>query len=76
MLQSMNTRSQGSPWFFVGSFLLICGVVATASSLVNRDAATGQTVLLDQPHPDILWGLLLLVVGAISCFRFYPKNVD
>jgi uncharacterized membrane protein HdeD (DUF308 family) len=71
----MISRSQNSTWFFVGSVLLITGVVATASSLVNRDAA-GRTVFLSELHSDILWGLLLLAIGAYSCFRYYPKNVD
>jgi uncharacterized membrane protein HdeD (DUF308 family) len=71
----MPTRSQNSTWFFLGSLLLISGVVATASSLVNRDPS-GGTVFLSEPHSDILWGLVLLALGAYSCFRFYPKNVD
>ena len=61
----MNSRSQISIWFFVGSLLLIYGVVATASSLVNHDAA-GRTVLLAELHPDILWGVLLLALGGYS----------
>jgi len=71
----MNSRSQISAWFFVGSLLLIYGVVLTASSLVNRDA-TGHTVLLRELHSDILWGIVMLALGAYSCFRFYPKNLD
>jgi uncharacterized membrane protein HdeD (DUF308 family) len=71
----MNSRSQISAWFFVGSLLLIYGVVVTAASLVNRDA-TGHTVFLSELNSDILWGILLLGIGAYSCFRFYPKNQD
>jgi uncharacterized membrane protein HdeD (DUF308 family) len=71
----MNSRSQISAWFFVGSLLLIYGVVALASSLVNRDA-TGHTVLLREVHPDVLWGVLLIALGIYSCRRFYPKNSD
>jgi uncharacterized membrane protein HdeD (DUF308 family) len=71
----MTSRSQNSVWYFAGFLLLISGVVATASSLVNRDA-TGRTVFLGELHSDIVWGLLLLAVGAFSCFRFNPKNLD
>ena len=71
----MNSRTQTSIWFFVGSLLLISGVVATAFGLVNRDA-NGHTVVLTELHSDILWGLFLLALGAYSCFRFYPKNLD
>ena len=69
----MNSRSQ--IWFFVGALLLIYGVVITAASLVNRDI-TGRTVVLTELNSDILWGLLLLGLGAYSCFRFYPKNLE
>ncbi len=71
----MNSRSQMPAWFFAGSLLLICGVVVTASSLVNRDA-TGHTVLLRELNPEILLGLVLVALGAYSCVRFHPKNLD
>ena len=72
----MNSRSQISIWFFVGSLLLIYGVVATALSLVNHDAS-GHAVILPELHSDIFWGLLLIALGAYWCFRFYPpKNLD
>lgn len=71
----MNSRSQISVWFFVGSMLLIYGVVATASSLVQYDAA-GRTVLFTELHSDVLWGVLLLALGAYSCFRFYPRDLQ
>ena len=71
----MNSRSQISAWFFVGSLLLIYGVVLTASSLVNLDAS-GHTVLLGELHPDTLWGIVMLALGGYSCFRFNPKNSD
>ena len=71
----MNSRSQISIWFLLGSLLLIYGVVATALGLVNHDAS-GRAVLLTELHADLFWGLLLLVLGAYSCFRYYPKNTD
>lgn len=71
----MNTRSQNSIWFFVGSLLLIFGVVATALGMVNHDAS-GHAVILTEMHSDILWGLVLLALGAYSCFRFYPRNSE
>jgi hypothetical protein len=64
-----------SIWFFVGSLLLIYGVVITATGLVNRDAA-GNTVVLGELHSDIWWGLLLLALGSFYCVRFYPKKSD
>lgn len=71
----MNTRSQISIWFFVGSLLLIFGVVTTALGLVHHDA-NGRAVVFADIHSDMLWGLLLLALGAYSCFRFYPKSLD
>ena len=71
----MNSRTPISIWFFVGGLLLISGVVATASSLVEQDA-TGRTVLFLDLHSGILWGILMLALGAYSCFRFYPKNFE
>ena len=64
-----------SIWFFIGSLLLIYGVVITATGLVNRDTA-GNTVVLAEMHADIWWGILLLVLGGFYCFKFYPKNHD
>lgn len=71
----MNTRSQISIWFFIGSLMMIFGVVATASGFVNHDAS-GRPVIFTELHADMLWGLFLLALGAYSCFRFYPKNLD
>ena len=71
----MTKRSLSSTWFFVGSLLLISGVVATAAGLVNP-GPSGETVVLGGPHPDIVWGLLLLALGAYSCKRSESKNID
>jgi len=70
----MHSRSI-SIWFFVGSLLLIYGVVITATGLVNRDSAN-QVVVLAELHSDIWWGLLLLALGTFYCVRFYPKKSE
>ena len=62
-----------SIWFFIGISLLVNGlliVVAGISELIRPPENPG--IVLFQLHANIWWGGLLLVAGAVYCYRFAP----
>ena len=59
-------------WFFVGVILLIYGVLILATGLYGL-SHMGTTVLADL-HPEIWWGAILTVIGAIYTYWFWPKK--
>jgi hypothetical protein len=62
-----------SIWFFIGISLAVNGALILAAGLyelVNPPA--NPTVVLFNLHANVWWGALLLVIGALYCFRFAP----
>jgi hypothetical protein len=68
-------------WFFVGSILLIYGVLITGAGIYGLWEATDVQVKLKASwpsapwfflHPDVWWGAVMVVVGLIYCIRFNP----
>ncbi|HXW57450.1 MAG TPA: hypothetical protein VEJ67_16985 [Candidatus Cybelea sp.] len=57
-------------WFFVGLMFLVYGCLILASGLAEWSSPPA-TVLADL-HAPVWWGALLLVLGAIYCYRFRP----
>jgi len=61
-----------SIWFFVGSLLLIYGVLILGAGLYELVRPPQHPVVLASLHAGIWWGLLLIVLGAIYFFHFFP----
>ena len=62
-----------SIWFFIGLSLAGNGVLILGAGiyqLVNPPLEPG--VVLFQLHANVWWGALLLVIGALYCFKFAP----
>jgi len=59
-------------WFFVGVLLLIYGVLILGNSLSNLSQP--PTTVLGELHPEIWWGAILTVIGAIYVYLFKPKR--
>lgn len=62
-----------SIWFFIGISLAVNGALILAAGiyqLVNPPVDPG--IVLFSLHANIWWGAVLLLVGLLYCFRFYP----
>lgn len=61
-----------SIWFFIGSLLLIYGVLILGAGLYERAVPPEHPVVLSELHAGIWWGALLIVLGAFYSLRFAP----
>jgi hypothetical protein len=57
-----------SIWFFIGSLLLIYGLIILISELVMPT----PNVTLAELKPGLWWGLLLTVLGGVYSYMFRP----
>ena len=64
-----------SIWFFIGISLAVNGALILAAGLyqlVNPPANPG--VVLFYLHANVWWGAVLLIIGAVYCFKFAPHR--
>ncbi len=57
-------------WFFVGLLLFVYGVLILASGL-SEWSHLPKTELAEL-HAPVWWGILLIVLGSLYCFKFRP----
>ena len=63
-------------WYFVGLMLLAMGAVVVASGIYHYlNPGTVKTVLADL-HPDLWWGAVMIVAGAIFFLVNRKVRVD
>lgn len=69
----MVEGSRISIWFFIGSLLIVYGIIIFVVSLPAFLSPAVQThVVLARLHAGIWWGLLLVVLGVIYVVLFRP----
>ena len=61
-------------WFFVGLVLLVMGGVILATGLYDLFARVESKTVLARLHPNIWWGGLMVLAGAI--FVLTNKNAS
>jgi hypothetical protein len=62
-----------SIWFFIGSLLLIYGVIITAANVYEAIHPTMErVVVLKELNFGIWWGVLLIVIGLVYFIGFRP----
>jgi len=62
-----------SIWFFIGTLLLIYGVVIFAANVIDvLSPSGGSTVVLQNLHFGVWWGLLLIIIGGFYFRHFRP----
>ncbi len=62
-----------SIWFFIGTLLLIYGIVIFVANIADYlQPSTEQHVVLWNLHFGIWWGALLVIVGAMYFVIFRP----
>jgi hypothetical protein len=59
-----------SIWYFVGLLLTMTGAIITASGIYSWMHPPDQPKMLSSMHPDLWWGLFMLVFGlAFALFN-------
>lgn len=62
-----------SIWFFIGSLLLLYGIIITLSNIAEvMFSVFGRKVVLGNLHFGIWWGILLIVIGLVYFITFRP----
>ncbi|MGE5486266.1 MAG: hypothetical protein ACM3ZB_00420 [bacterium] len=68
----MHGGGRISIWLFIGTLLLIYGVLILGSGLYELANPPEQKTVLAEYHAPIWWGLLLLIMGGIYTWLFRP----
>jgi hypothetical protein len=67
-----------SIWYFVGLLLTIMGAIITASAVYSLIHPPAQPKIFSHLHPDLWWGVLMLVAGFLfllcNCQLLEKKN--
>ncbi len=59
-------------WFFVGVILLVYGVIIFITGILEYSHP--PATVLSQLHPAIWWGALLVVIGGIYVYLYFPRR--
>jgi hypothetical protein len=65
-----------SIWYFVGLLLTIMGIIITISAVYTLFNPSSQPKLYSRLHPDLWWGLLMLVFGLLFALFNRRKTVE
>jgi hypothetical protein len=64
-----------SIWFFIGLSLAGNGALILGAGIYQLVKPPLQPgVVLFELHANVWWGALLLVIGALYCFKFAPAR--
>jgi len=62
-----------SIWFFIGTLLLIYGLIITAANIYEYFSHSMERVIvLKELNFGIWWGILLIIIGLIYFISFRP----
>jgi hypothetical protein len=59
-------------WFFVGLLLLTYGVLILATGIA--EFSDPPPTVLSELHAPVWWGGVLMLIGGIYVFSFWPKK--
>jgi hypothetical protein len=65
-----------SIWYFVGLLLTTMGLIITISAVYSLFNPPVQTKMFSHLHPDLWWGLLMLIFGLFFALLNRRKTVD
>ena len=63
-----SSSEMKSIWYLVGLLLIAIGVVITASGIYHFIDPPATPPVLFSLHPDLWWGLVMMIAGAIFFF--------
>ena len=62
-----------SIWFFIGSLLLLYGIIITIANVVEMvSPSVDKQPVLHELNFGVWWGILLLIIGSVYFFGFRP----
>jgi hypothetical protein len=67
-------REHVSIWLFIGALLLVYGIMILGTGLYEFASPPEQPRVLGEYHAPIWWGALLLVIGAVYTWKFWPRR--
>jgi hypothetical protein len=71
----MTSRKEISIWFFIGVSLLVNGILIAGAGLFEWLVRPNETrVVLYNLHANVWWGMVLTVIGALYCWKFFPET--
>lgn len=70
----MHRQGMISIWFFIGTLLLIYGVLILGAGVWELGHPPGQAVVHAELHAGIWWGGLLILIGGFYAMRFRPNR--
>jgi len=62
-------------WYFVGLLLSAMGAIITISGLYSLSNPPEQQKVLSHLHPDLWWGIIMMVGGLIFLLANRKKSV-
>jgi hypothetical protein len=63
-----------SIWLFIGSLLLVYGLLILGSGIYELSHPPEKTLALAEYHAPIWWGGLLIAVGVVYIVIFRPRR--
>jgi hypothetical protein len=70
----MKAGGSLSIWFFIGLSMLVNGILITGAGVWELATHADNPVLTLNHHASLWWGGLLLIFGAVYCYRFSPAR--
>jgi hypothetical protein len=61
-------------WFFVGALVLAFGIIILSAGVYALAHPPEPPVVLANLHAELWWGVLMITLGGIYTFRFFPKK--
>jgi hypothetical protein len=58
-----------SIWYFVGLLLTIMGAIITVSAVYSLINPPDNSKIFSHLHPDLWWGIIMLVFGLFFAIR-------
>jgi hypothetical protein len=72
--ETHSEQGRISIWFFIGVLLLVYGVLILGAGIHDRMDPPAQQPVLAELHAGIWWGGLIMILGGIYSYRFFPRK--
>ena len=63
-----------SIWFFIGTLLVIYGVLILGAGIYELSSPPDTTIVLSSMHAGIWWGALMLILGIVYVWLYPPRR--
>ena len=71
----MSEHKMKPIWFFVGLILLVMGGIIFLNGIYMWINPPIEKKILAETHPDVWWGAVMVVFGAIMYFKTRKQDV-